>query len=430
MKNLSHVAAVAFNQPLMLEPSYGRVFFSALGKELGAGGLSIPQDGLHASAEGMDAMISAFGTGDRQDRPYRVENGVAVVPATGTLVHRLGALRPRSGMTGYDGITRNLQMAVSDSGVQAILLDIDSPGGQVAGAFDCADMISRISKQKPVYALAGDMACSAAMLIASACSRRFVTQTGRMGSIGVMMAHASYEEQLKQRGVDITLIYSGSHKVEGNPYEALPEDVRGSLQKKMDETRRLFVSKVAGYMGIPAAKIMDMEAAVYDGAEAVASGLADELINSADIIGRIQQITGGERNVNAVNERERITAIMALAEYGGNDALARTLALDTNVSVEQAEKIISLASGGLSDTDKDNITRMAEEKGIAPVAEFLRNEPGMTLMLAEKIMNSKPESGALQFSKHLMANGIEPESPPNQPDNGRLATLKGIGAYG
>ncbi|HHR6096857.1 TPA: S49 family peptidase, partial [Providencia alcalifaciens] len=99
--------------------------------------------------------------------------------------------------------------------------------------------------------LCHDMACSAAMLLASACSRRLVTQTAKIGSIGVMMAHANREQQLAQTGVDITLIYSGAHKVDGNAFQALPERVRADFQRQIDEARTLFVQKVAGYLGVP-----------------------------------------------------------------------------------------------------------------------------------------------------------------------------------
>ncbi|MBA1686703.1 S49 family peptidase, partial [Escherichia coli] len=152
--------------------------------------------------------------GKRPARVYRVVNGIAVLPVTGTLVHRLGGMRPFSGRTGYDGIVACLQQAMADSQVRGVLLDIDSPGGQAAGAFDCADMIYRLRQQKPVWALCNDTACSAAMLLASACSRRLVTQTSRIGSIGVMMIHFSYAGHLAQAGVDITLIYAGAHKVD------------------------------------------------------------------------------------------------------------------------------------------------------------------------------------------------------------------------
>ncbi|EHY2738339.1 hypothetical protein ACQCNB_005126, partial [Escherichia coli] len=42
-RNLSHIIAAAFNEPLLLEPAYARVFFCALGREMGASSLSVPQ---------------------------------------------------------------------------------------------------------------------------------------------------------------------------------------------------------------------------------------------------------------------------------------------------------------------------------------------------------------------------------------------------
>ncbi|EHV6791203.1 S49 family peptidase, partial [Escherichia coli] len=193
----------AFNEPLLLEPAYARVFFCALGREMGAASLSVPQQQVQFDAPGMLAETDEYmAGGKRPARVYRVVNGIAVLPVTGTLVHRLGGMRPFSGMTGYDGIVACLQQAMADSQVRGVLLDIDSPGGQAAGAFDCADMIYRLRQQKPVWALCNDTACSAAMLLASACSRRLVTQTSRIGSIGVMMSHVSYAGHLAQAGVD------------------------------------------------------------------------------------------------------------------------------------------------------------------------------------------------------------------------------------
>ena len=212
-RNLSHIIAAAFNEPLLLEPAYARVFFCALGREMGAASLSVPQQQVQLDAPGMLAETDEYmAGGKRPARVYRVVNGIAVLPVTGMLVHRLGGMRPFSGMTGYDGIVACLQQAMADTAVRGVLLDIDSPGGQAAGAFDCADMIYRLRQQKPVWALCNDTACSAAMLLASACSRRLVTQTSRIGSIGVMMSHLSYAGHLAQAGVDITLIYAGAHK--------------------------------------------------------------------------------------------------------------------------------------------------------------------------------------------------------------------------
>ncbi|EFA6186187.1 TPA: phage tail protein, partial [Escherichia coli] len=111
-RNLSHIIAAAFNEPLLLEPAYARVFFCALGREMGASSLSVPQQQVQFDAPGMLAETDEYmAGGKRPARVYRVVNGIAVLPVTGTLVHRLGGMRPFSGMTGYDGIVACLQQA-------------------------------------------------------------------------------------------------------------------------------------------------------------------------------------------------------------------------------------------------------------------------------------------------------------------------------
>ncbi|EFJ3960466.1 hypothetical protein G3P88_002894 [Escherichia coli] len=113
-RNLSHIIAAAFNEPLLLEPAYARVFFCALGREMGAASLSVPQQQVQFDAPGMLAETDEYmAGGKRPARVYRVVNGIAVLPVTGTLVHRLGGMRPFSGMTGYDGIVACLQQAMS-----------------------------------------------------------------------------------------------------------------------------------------------------------------------------------------------------------------------------------------------------------------------------------------------------------------------------
>ncbi|HAX8236721.1 TPA: S49 family peptidase, partial [Escherichia coli] len=223
-----------------------------------------------------------------------------------------------------------------DSQVRGVLLDIDSPGGQAAGAFDCADMIYRLRQQKPVWALCNDTACSAAMLLASACSRRLVTQTSRIGSIGVMMSHVSYAGHLAQAGVDITLIYAGAHKVDGNQFEALPAEVRQDMQQRIDAAHRMFAEKVAMYTGLSVDAVTGTEAAVFEGQSGIEAGLADELINASDAIsvmatalnsnvrgGTMPQLTATEA---AVQENQRVMGILTCQEAKGREQLATMLA--------------------------------------------------------------------------------------------------------
>ena len=75
-RNLSHIIAAAFNEPLLLEPAYARVFFCALGREMGAASLSVPQQQVQLDAPGMLAETDEYmAGGKRPARVYRVVNG-------------------------------------------------------------------------------------------------------------------------------------------------------------------------------------------------------------------------------------------------------------------------------------------------------------------------------------------------------------------
>ncbi|EAQ6277349.1 S49 family peptidase [Salmonella enterica] len=408
-RNLPHILSQATNAPLLLEPAYARVFFCALGRESGINSLHIPGNNESLEQSDMALVTGDFmATGKPQARFYQVVNGIAVLPVTGTLVHKLGGMRPFSGMTGYDGITARLQQAVSDPEVKGILLDIDSPGGQAAGAFDCADMIYRMREQKPVWALANETACSAAMLLAAACSHRLVTQTSRMGSIGVVMAHTSYAGQLEQEGVEITLIYSGGHKVDLDVTRALPESVHADYQQRMDEARKMFAEKVARYTGLSVDAVMATEAAVYDGQAGIDIGLADEMVNAADAIsvmaaalknnskgGTMPELTATEA---AAQENQRVMGIIGCQEAKGREALAQMLAGQPGMSVAQAQAILATAPQQDVISEADRIMALDEAKGREELAATLAGMPEMTAVQAKTILAAAPYTVSLSDS--------------------------------
>ena len=132
-------------------------------------------------------------------RGYEVLGGVAIIPVEGTLVAKLGMLCPYSGMTGYDGIRVNFLTALADDAVRAIVLDIDSPGGECSGLFDLVDTIVAGRGVKPIRAILTEVAFSAAYAIASAADRISVPRTGGVGSIGVVCMHVDWSRALPRR---------------------------------------------------------------------------------------------------------------------------------------------------------------------------------------------------------------------------------------
>ena len=116
-------------------------------------------------------------------------DGIAVIEIAGTLVHRGAWIGQSSGMTSYEGIAAQLQAALADPGVRGIALDIDSFGGEVAGAFDLADRIRAARAQKPVHAFIAEHALSAGYVLASQADHIILPRTGAVGSIGVVALH-------------------------------------------------------------------------------------------------------------------------------------------------------------------------------------------------------------------------------------------------
>lgn len=405
LRNLPHIASMAFNEPLMLEPAYARVFFCALAGQLGITRLTDTVSGITLDAGQIAEPLALFGDDDdmepRPSRSYQVANGIAVLPVSGTLVSKTRALQPYSGMTGYNGIIARLQQAISDPGVDGILLDMDTPGGMVSGAFDCADIIARMRDIKPIWALANDMNCSAGQLIASSASRRLVTQTARTGSIGVMMAHSNYAAALKTNGVEVTLIYSGDHKVDGNPYEKLPEDVRADFQTRIDATRQMFAEKVSAYTGMSVQDVLNTEAAVFSGQESVDNGLADELVNNTDALGVMRE---------ALDRRKKTTIGGTMPSPSASAATnnpADQSATQTTAPAEQVTTVDATTTAAMSPVDVSaqvsaavaaengrimGILNCEEAKGRESQARVLAETPGMTVESAQRILAAAPQS--------------------------------------
>ena len=207
MTNYPHLATRLFNVPIAIAPHKAEIVIAALADRFGITQL-FRQDGealMFANGGARAFLEEADDSSQAQYKPYDVAEGVARIPIEGTLVHKLGTLHPFSGMTGYDGIRILLKLALDDPDVQAIMLDIDSPGGEVAGCFDLVDAIYEARGSKPIWAVLTESAYSAAYAIASAADRIIVPRTGGTGSVGVICMHVDMSQALSKAGINVTL---------------------------------------------------------------------------------------------------------------------------------------------------------------------------------------------------------------------------------
>lgn len=269
MNNYPHLAQRLFNTPLAITPGKIEVIMAALADRFGLAKLFKPSGDV--------VMLGAFDEemGERApERAYDVVHGVAVIPVQGTLVQKLGTLRPYSGMTGYDGIRANLSLAMEDDDVRAIVFDIDSPGGEVAGCFDLVDEIYGARGVKPMHAILTEHAYSAAFAIATAADRIVVPRTGGTGSVGVIAALVNFAKALANEGIEVALITYGDHKADGNPYVPFSKEALERFQADVDAMGDLFVETVARNLKLSTAKVRATQARTYMGASGVDVGFA------------------------------------------------------------------------------------------------------------------------------------------------------------
>lgn len=250
--------------------------------------------------------LQAFVFFDRtmtERKPYRMEDGIAVFDVSGPLWNGESRFLANNR---YTNLKKFFRAALTDSEVQGILFNLDSPGGEAGGMFDLADAIYAARGIKPIWAIANEEAFSAAYGIASAADRIYVTRTGGVGSVGVVAVHVEYSQENEMLGWTYTLFRGGKYKAEQNGIEPLTGHAQESIQSEVDRIYGMFVDLVARNRDLPAEKIRATEAALYFGENAVQAGLADRLGNfeqALDDLKRfISQPGGISRMSNQTNQ--------------------------------------------------------------------------------------------------------------------------------
>ena len=313
-----------------------------------------PESGERKRAEVMESLCAAYGFDSKaQNKPFAFQNGVAIIPIHGSLINRFGQCYGY--VTGYNFIRRQRDAAMADPDVTAIVYDVNSGGGEAAGCFELADESFALRGTKPTISVVDSACYSAAYALASTSDQVVVTPTGGAGSVGVYTMHVDMSKMLENWGLDITLIHAGEHKVDGHPYAELPEDVRADMQKSVDATYNKFVESVARNRNLSVEAVKDTQARCYSADDALALGLIDSVASPIEAIRAFlggpseasnDETTGDslmELNEAKQAERQRVGAIIGHPNAKGREAMATHLALNTDMSVDDAAALLAVA---------------------------------------------------------------------------------------
>jgi signal peptide peptidase SppA len=303
MRDLSLVLAHVASTPWAILPERGSTILRVLLARAVHGRGSLGDGEAIAQA---DQRVYAA----RREAASAAPSGVGVLPIYGVLEHRLHSVSDASGggLVAAEGITSRLRSMIADPRVDVIVLDIDSPGGSVAGIQELGDEIA--ASPKPVVAVANSTAASAAYWLAAQASELVVTPSGSVGSIGVYLVHEDISKALAEDGITPTIVSAGRNKVEGNPFAPLTEEARETLQASVDRYYDAFTKAVAKGRGVSAKVARGErfgEGRMFGAEEAVERGMADTVGTLDETIARFQ---GGGR----VKRRVSAMAIAAAPE--------------------------------------------------------------------------------------------------------------------
>jgi len=283
--SLIHLADRILNRPLLIHPMKAEIILAVLEGRLPLAGAS-----LEALAPDASRFVGSARDANGNLKTYRLDGGVAIISIVGSLVNRGAWIGASSGLVSYEGIAKQISDAAADVAVKSIILDLDSPGGEATGMATVAAKVAEVAKAKPIVAVVNDMACSACYGIASQATEIVVSPTSVVGSIGVVLTHLDRSGELASKGVKPTLIYAGSHKVDGNPFGPLSDAVKADLQMEVAKFYDQFVSLVAQGRGdrLTEQDARATEARVYIGQDAIDRGLADRMASFDAVLASLQ----------------------------------------------------------------------------------------------------------------------------------------------
>jgi signal peptide peptidase SppA len=272
---------------------------------------------------------------------YRTEvfNSVAVIPVIGPIYSR--------GSYYYGGssvnlIAKDFTSALEDNSIKAIILNVNSPGGEITGVSELANLIYESRGKKPIVAYISGMGASAAIWIATSADKVVIADTGEAGSIGVVSVHTSYKDYEKKLGIqEIEIVSSQSPK---KRLDVTTDAGKADVQRIVDELADVFVASVARNRNVTTEKVINDfgNGSVLVGKSAVDAGLVDEtgslesVLKSLNVNKPTLSLGGIPMNIEELKTQhpETYAAALALGKQAGVDESKVT----ADISVKAAAK--------------------------------------------------------------------------------------------
>lgn len=236
---------------------------------------------------------ASFDSSEERFGPYtddiQVFGNVAIIPVQGTMRAKESWMSQMFGITTYDGIANQLAAIVADGGIDTVVMDVDSPGGEAKGLDSATDGIqAAIDAGLTVATHTSGQMASAAYWIGSKAQTVAASETAEVGSVGVIAVHGEHSKADAMEGNTYTVLRKGEYKALASPYEKLSEKAHAQILESMDRKYQQFISAVSEHRSLPSDFVTEKIAngKVYASSEAMNLGMIDEIVTYNDLVSR------------------------------------------------------------------------------------------------------------------------------------------------
>jgi len=346
------------------------------------------------------ALFEQFFVDDTQKRDVVEMDGCAVVDVRGPLENHAHAW-----CDSYEDILARVQAACATS-ARAVVLRLDSPGGDAHGCFEAALAIRAAcdAAGKPLLGYVEGECASAAYALASQCHSITIAISALVGSIGVLSSREDITAMNAARGLRVALVMSGSRKGDGHPDMPITDAELANTQSIVDSMAAVFFDLVAQGRGLKPVAVAQLQARVFHGEAAVQVGLADAVGSLTTVLATASPAGGTRVMAKKMSYEDLREALAAAAEGTDPNAKAAKRALAVMDEAEPAE-----AEGGETEETAEGETPEETAEGETPETDE-EGKPKPAARRAEGGEEDKAASSATATAAYRMALKAQTES--------------------
>jgi len=200
-------------------------------------------DYMEESREFIRQYLSMF---FNQRRPLSVVNGVAHIHVVGYLGGRLSFIEKCMGASDYGDISADIEAAMADPSIKAVLIESESGGGSAGGCMEVGELLAELSEKKETALFTDSYCCSAAYAIGVSATRRYASPSAIVGSIGTIMTFFDFEKMLDSAGIRAHIVNNSEAdlKAAGNQFRKPTDAEMKHVQELADEFAAQFTGHV------------------------------------------------------------------------------------------------------------------------------------------------------------------------------------------